>query len=467
MKIFVITPNKRILIFTALLMIFSTSVILTGKGIHNKIIVTFNNSLNENLINSFMPKEQKIIYEDNNRLVYKNGHFIPPSPLPTSSLSKAINHGIDIKFRILLDEPFYLRPLYDPSWKSTHYRGWLDLPIKNMEARHRIFAFSPGGSMNYDIIGSLGFSTDSPPSAPLDNHHNINFLIYGFNVKSVRSFENQVTLIGQPKHTGVQIVSIVQNDLLPEGVCSKDFLFQLSTPEGYEIDFYRNNVIRYEHLLEIIKENTVGAFDPLENKNKSSKKILNENTDLQKELSYYIPLKDEIIYQQSCKNILSLETEAKHIKSMIMQGKKIPFNYNYKKPQYKRPLYHPSWKTNYKRKWSYIPTQIEYNLHRLLIIPQSRQNQKDFFGTLGFNEKFLSIKPEEYGFIIYNFNISDIKLYKNQLFLIGIPSRTGAQIVSINSNNLKGYKKYKVILVTPDNSEVDCNILIPFYDIVK
>ncbi len=452
----------------AFLLMFSTAIVLIAKGTHRKNMTTFNNNKEvlednqklKNLLDSLMHQEQKIIYEKDNRIGYNNAHFSTPSPLSTFKLNKVINQGVEVKFKILYNEPLYLRPLYNPDWKSTFYRGWLDLPVKNMESRHKIFAFSIGGSANYDIFGSLGYCPKYPPTAPIDNHHNINFLIHGFNVKSVKVYENQAALIGEPKQTGAQIVSIIQNDLLPEGVDTKDFIFQLSTPKGYEVDFLRYNIIRYEYLMQQIKKHTVGAFTPIE-ESKSLEQSMQENKSLKQELSYFIPLKDEIIYHQSCDNAPSSPTEIDNIQSIIIQGKKIPFSYNYKNPLYKRPLYDPAWKVHYKKKWCYIPKQVEYNLHRLLIIPQNNENRRDFFGTLGFREKFQPIKPEQYGLMIFNFNVSDVKLYKDQLLLVGTPSRAGAQIVSINLNNLKDYEKYKVSLITPDNSEIDCNILEP------
>lgn len=464
MKILVVTLNKKFMLLTVLLLILCTAIALIINGIHTENIRAFNDSLNENevlkenqrlknLLDSLMHQEQKIIYEKDDRTIHENAHYATPLPLPTVPLSNVITQGAETEFRILSDDPLYLRPLYDPVWRQAYYRGWLDLPYKNMEARHKMFAFSIGLSMNYDIFGSLGYS----PDVAVNAHKNINFLIYGFSVESVKVFENQVALVGMPERTGARIISITQNKLLPEGIDTKDFIFQLSTPKGYEVDFLRYNIIRYEYLMEQIKKNTVGAFNPVEEGN-PLEQLIQENKALKQELSYFIPLEDEIIYQQSCDSVPDSQND---ISSIIKQGQKIPFSYNYKNPAYKRPLYDPSWKANYKRMWCYIPRQIEYNLHRVLIIPNDKESQVDFFGMLGFREKFQPVKPGQYGLMVYNFNVSDVKLYKNRLLLAGTPSRAGAQIVSINADNLKGYAKYKVSLVTPDNSEIDCNILKP------
>lgn len=471
-RVLIITVNKKGLIYLSLCLLVFFTTIVTVTVVHfNRNSQVFNNrevdgilemekenSTLKNLLSSFLPEEQKTIFEDERRNIFLNTGITPPTPLPTSPLSKVIAQGVETKFRILSDDPQYLRPIYSPHWKGAYYRGWLYLPYKNIEARHRIFAFSLGASMNYDISGSLGYSPKSSPNAPVDNHRNINFLIYGFDIKDVKVFQNQVALLGEPKQTGAQIVSIVQNDLLPEGVDTKEFLFQLSTPKGYEVDFLNHNIIRYEYLMKQIEEHTVPSFAD-ETENKSLEKLLKENAALKRELTFFIPQQDELIHHQVSEGFSNDTGDPSNTSAAIQQGKKIPFVFNYNHPQYKRPLYSPLWKTNYKRKWAYIPKQVESNMHRLHIIPQGQDLRYDFFGILGFHGNYQPVKSDQYGFLIYNFDVSKAIVYKNQLIFIGVPSRTGAEILSIEHDNLKDYKNYLVRLVTPDNSEFDCTVL--------
>ena len=416
-----------------------------------------------NLFSSLIPEEQKAIFEDGYRNIFMNTGIAAPPPLPAVPLSEVLARGIETKFRILLHDPGYLRPVYDPDWMRAYYRCWLYLPYKNIEARHKIFALSIGGSQNYDITGSLGFSPgiaprppEAGPDAAVDNHRNINFIIYGFRVNSVRVFQNQVALTGKPEQSGAWMVSIVQNDLLPEGVNTKDFLFELSTPEGYEVDFLNYNIIRYEYLMEQIKEHTVHPSFSGEDENSALERLLKENAALRQELSFFIPLTDEVITQKSCEDAAGDIAEADGISAAIRNGREISFSSNYENPLYKRPLYDPLWKTFYKRKWCYIPEQIESGMHMLHIIPQNGENLYDFFGTLGFHEKYQPLKPGRYGFLIYGFRASTAIVHKDQLLFIGKPSRTGAEIVSISSSDMKGYDNAYVRLVTPDNSEIDC-----------
>lgn len=470
-RILIITVNKKAFVRLALYLSVGIAMLAIAAAVHFRYSQVFNtaeaadlseiekeNSTLRSLLPSLLPKEQKTILEDEHRNIFMNTDIVPP-PLPASSLSSVIALGAEIRFRILTDDPEYLRPVYDPDWKGFYFRSWLYLPYKNLEARHRIFAFSLGGSANFDIFGSLGYGPESTPNAPIDNHRNINFLIYGFKVKNVRVFQNQVAIIGKPEQTGAQVVSIVQNDLLPEGVETKDFLFQLSTPEGYEVDYLTHGIIRYEYLMKQIQEHTVHPAFANGTANRSSEKLLLENAALKQELAFFVPIRDQLVFHQTCKYPLNDDPSA--IASAVQQGKEIPFIFNYKNPQYKRPLYSPSWKTNYKRNWAYIPAQIESNMHRLHVIPQSQAAQYDFFGSLAFHEKHPPVRPGYLSLFIYNFNVSQVLLSENHFLLLGVPSRTGAEIISMKPLTIKGYKSYSASLITPDNYQIDCIDLTP------
>lgn len=47
---------------------------------------------------------------------------------------------------------------------------------------------------------------------------------------------NQVVVVGKPKRTGVQVVTITTKDINPVNI-DDNLLVQLVTPEGYEIDY--------------------------------------------------------------------------------------------------------------------------------------------------------------------------------------------------------------------------------------
>lgn len=448
-------------VLLAALLLYALSFVFNGIPVFENIeedgihaLIKENSSL-ESLFASLIPREQEPIYEADDRNISTDKRFTAPPPLTLHPLKNIILRGEEVSFRVLLDEPDYLRPVYAPDWKGFYFRSWLYLPYKNMEARHKIFAFSMGGSSNFDLAGSLGFNPENSLQGPMDNHRNINFILYGFQVEAVKVFENQAALVGRPRQTGASIVSITQDDLLPEGTDTKDFIFQLSTPDGYEVDYLRQNIIRYEYLKKQIEENTVHGLTVDSN---TLDGLMKANAALKKELGYFIPLEDGRITQQYCEGLVYPKEDLTDIPTADKLGRKIPFIVHYENPKYQRPLYHPLWQANHTRGWSYIPRQMQNSLHRLLPIPRDKKLQRDFYGAAGFYVRYPAVLPDRQGFLIYNFKVSKATVYKNQLLLEGTPSRSGAWVISVYGNEMKKYDDYLVKLVTPDHSEIDCNI---------
>ncbi|MFZ5988602.1 MAG: hypothetical protein ACOYWZ_15965 [Bacillota bacterium] len=417
------------------------------------------NSRLKNIFENILPKENKLLYEDKYRNLFKNIKNYTPPYVEEQPIMEVLEKGRKVSFKVLSNSQGYLRPIYSPDWKAASYRGWLYLPGKNIDARHRLFIFPFGGSSIYDFTGSHAFDV----STPIDYHMNINFLIYDYKVNSVIKHKHQVLLVGEPAMKGAQVISVVQDDLLAKEENRADFLFHLSTPKGYEIDYIYDNVIRYEYLMKKIKEHTVKSananIDTLE-------KLLDENLTLKKELSYFIPTQDKLITKEKCKPIApTFPYEAPDIKTIRERGMEVPFNINFNNDQYKRPVYDPLWLQNYKRRWCYIPRQVCYNLQRLFVIPKDPKEHYDFLGMLSFHESYKPLREDEVGFLIYNFDVKTTVVYKRQILLIGEPKRTGAQIITFDRKSIQSLD-YIVHLVTPDDQEVDYTYLINSTDVL-
>lgn len=398
---------------------------------------------------SLIPREQKIIYESPCR-TYGNWKPI----FQVTSLQKVVDEGKNINFNVLYENEKYLRPIYDSSWQDFYFRGWIYLPIKIEDARHRLFIFPFGGSSNFDFLGSLGFDLKTS----IDYHREINFLIYDFNVEEIRELDNQIALIGEPKRNGIQVVSVIQNDLLPKKKDTKEFLIQLSTPKGYEIDFIYENVIRYEYLKKQIEENTVKpSFSDID---RDKEQLENENALLREELLNYIPLEKGIINKDKCEGRFESK-EIYDIETVGEKGNELAFQVKYHVPQYRRPTFHPSWRQNYGKGWSYIPQKICENLHTLYIIPKDSDERMALLGSLGFYDVYQPINDDEVGFLVYNLTVQKVIQLNDQIIIIGIPARTGAEIIALNQGCIPCDKDYTIQLVTPDNCEIDY-LRLPF-----
>lgn len=205
-------------------------------------------------IDYILPKEKTTMYENETRL--SNNEKPPFEAIP---LKEVLDKGSNIKFSTLYNNKKYSRPIYTPAWRDFYYRGWLYMPTKISEARHKIFMYPLGDSSAFDFKGNISFNEN----VACDSHRNINLLIYDFNVKAIKEYKNQIALVGEPARTGASVISIVQDNLLPSGVNEKLFLIQLSTPEGYEEDFIYGNAIKYDYLKKTIEENSVKTTAPL------------------------------------------------------------------------------------------------------------------------------------------------------------------------------------------------------------
>jgi hypothetical protein len=406
------------------------------------------NSKLTQIIEHIVPNNFQIIQEDSYRNIFINAKNFTPPTVSEQSLKTILEKGKKTSFKVLYNNPSYLRPLYTPDWKSTFYRGWLYLPHKNIQARHRLFIYPFGGSSIYDFIGELAFYN----GAPIDYHRNINFLIYDFQVTDIIRLNHQVLITGKPSMTGVQIISIVQDDLLEKDESTENFLFHLTTPKGYELDYIYGNVIKYEYLLKTIEENTVKTIN---SDIETLDKLLTENLNLKKKLAYFVPTQDELITKNQGKSIPpTFPFDVPSIEIARTNGKEIPFTTHYKNANYKRPIYDPLWLKNYKKRWCYIPQQISLSLQRLFLIPSSPDEQHDFFGMLSFNECFTPLKEYDAGFLVYNFCVDRAVVYKNNIIMIGKPSRNGAQIISFSRSEIP-QRDYIVYIVSPDDQAID------------
>lgn len=469
-KILIITTYKKI--FTGLILLILVGILTYLLLVHIdlwKPIQVFqflgseeteelakeNNKLKE-LLHSIFPKDQRVLYENPYRL-----YGDQTITMESTSLKQVIKRGKGIPFRVSYKIPEYLRPIYDPCWAGFYFRGWIDLEDKVKEARHRLFVFPIGVSATFDFTGSLGF--DGSPS--VDAHRDINFLIYHFDVEKVKLLGSQITIVGRPKRRGVEVITVNKDTLFPKGEGKGDFLIQLSTIGGYEVDFiYEKNVMKYEYLMKQIEEHTVKAKTTslLTKADLNLEELKNANKLLKEQLSRYIPIQDEkIITEKECRPLPSFYKVGKtfDLKTACERGTEIKYKLHYRDKVYRRPTYHPEWRKNAAKGWAYIPDKICENLHRLFSIPKSSAKQLDLFGRLGFFENYSPISKEDVGLLIYNFNVDKVIKYNNQIILRGMPSRVGAEIISINRRSLLNKKNYLVQLSTPNCIEIDYDIL--------
>ena len=171
---------------------------------------------------------------------------IPDSPLPFEKgteahfpidivpISEVVTEGTKIPFNVIQSEPNYLRPIYEENWHSTYWGGrWSYMPSRIHYALHRIFPFYAIG-----ISAELNFQQDVGIIFPTEmNETDLDLYIVVFQtaITDVYTKGNQVVIVGTPKRTGVEVISIKTASIHPRNK-EKFLLIQLATNEA-ELDY--------------------------------------------------------------------------------------------------------------------------------------------------------------------------------------------------------------------------------------
>ncbi|MFJ5563677.1 hypothetical protein [Lysinibacillus xylanilyticus] len=157
-------------------------------------------------------------------------HF-PTDVIP---ISEVLKEGTKIPFKVIQSEPNYIRPISKEQWHSTYGGGrWSYIPSRIHYALHRIFPFYAIGisaELNFQQDVGIGFPTDMNET-DLDLY----IVVFQTNITDVYTKGNQVVVVGTPKRTGVEIISIKTADIHPNNK-EKLLLVQLAT-NGAELDY--------------------------------------------------------------------------------------------------------------------------------------------------------------------------------------------------------------------------------------
>ncbi|MBU3201658.1 hypothetical protein LL037_12160 [Clostridium estertheticum] len=199
----------------------------------------------------------------------------------------------------------------------------------------------------------------------------------------------------------------------------------------------------------------------------------NEHTPMkcEEKLNLLEPAKPKTIYDYELlpeRNISTFKEKVLPISLVQKNGNKVPFAIAYKNLNWQRPAYDPIWHSSLRR-WSYVPLNMAYQQH----IVYSYQGGLSYWydlssylalpnGTGGpspINEYAFTIKyPYVVRLVVFNFNITSIKYYKNQIVVSGVPLRKGLTIVDFDTKKFSDSKKL-LQLATPDGYELDYLIL--------
>lgn len=160
----------------------------------------------------------------------------PSKMLP---ISEVIKNGKEIDIEWAYNDINWIRPAYKTYWHSTVDGGrWSYVPMRINYALHRIFSTYRTSSFWYSIRNQLGIydeslSFDFKDHYPLDY---VTLIVMQSNVKRILTLGNQVVVIIEPKRTGLQVIDIPLSEIKQYNP-KEPIIFQLVSPEGYEIDY--------------------------------------------------------------------------------------------------------------------------------------------------------------------------------------------------------------------------------------
>lgn len=155
-------------------------------------------------------------------------------PTDVITISEVEKEGTKIPYKVIKSEPNYIRPIFNEQWHSTYGGGrWSYIPSRIHYALHRIFPFYAIG-----ISAELNFQQEVGIIFPTDaNETDLDLYIVVFQtyITDVYTKGNQVVVVGTPKRTGVEVISIKTAQIHPSNK-EKFLLIQLAT-NGAELDY--------------------------------------------------------------------------------------------------------------------------------------------------------------------------------------------------------------------------------------
>ena len=148
-------------------------------------------------------------------------------PTDVITISEVLKEGSKIPFKIIKSEANYSRPLYEEHWHSTYWGGrWSYIPSRIHYALHRIFPFyAIGISAELDFQQNVGITF---PTTINETDLDLYIVVFQTNITEIFTKDNQVVVVGTPKRTGVEVITIKTADINPSNK-EKLLLVQLAT----------------------------------------------------------------------------------------------------------------------------------------------------------------------------------------------------------------------------------------------
>ncbi len=154
------------------------------------------------------------------------------------SVDDVLNKGKAVPFSVAAENRDWIRPVHSDAWDEPAYREKYPGSSLQVEAAlHRIFELPVGASESGSFYAPLGLGDEdtrmiSEAFKPLSHIKTVGLLILNGRVENIVTLDRQTVVVAEPVRSGYQVILIDRDDLAKDKT-----LFQLVTPDGYEIDY--------------------------------------------------------------------------------------------------------------------------------------------------------------------------------------------------------------------------------------
>lgn len=154
---------------------------------------------------------------------------------------------------------------------------------------------------------------------------------------------------------------------------------------------------------------------------------------------------------------------------ILENGRGISPDKVYSSVNWERPSYKSYWHSTISGgRWSYLPTRVQYAMHRLFAAYLTASVYSDFVHDLGIAEESKAFNfgtagySDKIAIVVMQADISKIVTKGNQVILVGKPQRTGLQVLAVPVGEIVPATPGESILfqlVTQEGDEFDYSLI--------
>lgn len=154
------------------------------------------------------------------------------------SVKDVLNKGKTVLYSITAENKDWVRPIHSDAWEDpTYQEKFPDSSLQVEAALHRIFELPVGASESSSFYAPLGLDdedaqTISEAFKELSHIKTVGLLILNGRVENIVALDRQTVVVAEPARSGYQVILVDCDELAKDKT-----LFQLVTPDGYEIDY--------------------------------------------------------------------------------------------------------------------------------------------------------------------------------------------------------------------------------------